>query len=43
MLEGNEMKLPRKMVDKRKIERIRSQQIGYSCGIQQIGEWMERR
>ena len=41
MLEANEMKILRKIV-KTKIERIRSQQIGESCGVQPINEWVER-
>ena len=43
MLEANEMKVPRKIDCKTKIDRIRSQQIRESCGIQPINEWMERR
>ena len=43
MLEANEMKVPRKIVGKTKIDRIRSQQIRGSCGIQPINEWVERR
>ena len=43
MLEANEMKLLRKVVDRTKIDRIRSQQIRESCGIQLINEWVERR
>jgi hypothetical protein len=43
MLEANEMKALRKIVRKIKIDRIRSQQIRESCGIQTINEWMERR
>jgi hypothetical protein len=42
MLEANEIKVLRKIVDKTKIDRIRSQQIRESCGIQPI-DWMERR
>ena len=42
MLEANEMKVLRKIVGKTKIDRIRSQQIRESCGIQPINEWMER-
>ena len=42
MLEANEMKVPRKIVGKTKIDRIRSQEIGESCGIQPV-DWMERR
>ena len=37
------MKILRKIVDKTKIDRIRSQQIRESCGIQLINEWVERR
>ena len=43
MLEANEMKVLRKIVGKTKIDRIRSQQIRESCGIQSNNEWMERR
>ena len=43
MLEANEMKLLRKIVDKTKKDRIGSQQIRESCGIPSINEWMERR
>ena len=43
MLEANEMKVLRKIVGKTKIDRIRSQQITESCGIQQINERVERR
>ena len=43
MLETNEMKVLRKIVGKTKIDRIRSQQIRESCGIQPINEWVERR
>ena len=44
MLEANEMKMLRKIVDKTKIDRIRrSQQIRESYSIQPINEWMERR
>ena len=43
MLESNEMEVLRKIVGKRKIDRIRSQQIRESCGIQPINEWEERR
>ena len=43
MLEANEMKVLRKTVGKTKIERIRSKQIGESCGIQPINEWVEMR
>jgi hypothetical protein len=37
------MKLLRKRVHKTKIDRIRSQQIRESCGIQPVNEWAERR
>ena len=40
--EVNEMKILRKMVGKTKIDRIRSQQIRESCGIQAINEWVEQ-
>ena len=40
MLEANMMKVLRKIVDKTKIDRIRSQQIIESCG---INEWVKRR
>ena len=43
MLEANEMKLLRKIVGKTKIDKIRSQQIKESCGIQPINQWAERR
>ena len=43
MLEANEMKVPRKIDCKTKIDRIRSQQIRESCGVQPINEWVERR
>jgi hypothetical protein len=43
MLEENEMKVLRKIVVKTKINRIRSQQIRESCGIQPINEWVEKR
>ena len=43
MLEANEMKVPRKLIGKTKIDRIRSQQIRESCGIQPVNEWVERR
>ena len=36
-------KSTKKIVDKTKIDRIRSQQIRESCGIQPINEWVERR
>jgi hypothetical protein len=38
MLEANEMKVPRKIVGKTKTDRISSQQIRESCGIQPINE-----
>ena len=41
--EANEMKALRKIVGKTKIDRIRSQQIIESCGIQPIDEWVESR
>ena len=37
------MKVLRKIVGKTKIERIRSQQIRESCGIQPIKAWVEGR
>ena len=37
------MKVLRKIVGKTKIDRIRSQQIRISCGIQPVNEWVERR
>ena len=37
------MKGLRKIVGKTKVDRIRSQQIRESYGIQRISEWMERR
>ena len=40
---ANERKVLRGIDDKTKIERIRSQQIRESCGIQPINEWMQRR
>ena len=43
MLEANEMKVVRKILGKTKVDRIRSQQIRESCGIQPINEWVERR
>ena len=43
ILEANEMKVLRQIVGKTKIDRIRSQQIRESCGIQPINEWVERR
>ena len=39
MMEANE----RKIVDKTKIDRIRSQQIRESYGVHPINEWMKRR
>ena len=43
MLEANEMKVLRKIVNKTKIDIIRSQQIREACSIQPIYEWVERR
>jgi hypothetical protein len=43
MLEANEMNVLKKIVGKTKIDRIRSQQIRESCGIQPINEWVKRR
>ena len=43
MLEANEMKELRKIAGKTKIDKIRSQQIRESCGIQPINESVERR
>ena len=40
MLEANEMIVLRKIVGKTKIDRIRSQQITESCGIQPINVTM---
>ena len=37
------MKVLRKIIGKTKIDKIRSQQIRESCGIQPINEWMKRR
>ena len=37
------MKVLRTIVGKTKIDRIRSQQIRVSCGIQPINEWVARR
>jgi hypothetical protein len=37
------MNIPRKIVGNTKIDRIRSQQIRESCGIQSINECEERR
>jgi len=36
------MKMLRKIVGKTKIDRIKSQQIRESCGIQPINAWLER-
>ena len=42
MLEGNEMKILRKIVGKTKIDSIRSQQIRESCGVHQLmSGWKE--
>ena len=43
ILEANEMNVLRKIVGKTKVDRIRSQQIRESSGIQPINEWAERR
>ena len=43
MFEANQMTVLRKIVGKTKTDRIRSQQIIESCGIQPLNEWMERR
>ena len=43
MLEVNEITLLRKIVSKTKIDRIRSEQIRESCGIQPSNEWVEKR
>ena len=43
MLEADEMKVLRKVVGKTKVDRIRSQQIRESCGIQPINECVKRR
>ena len=43
VLEANDMKILRKIVGKIKIDRIRTQQIRESCGIQPINELVERR
>ena len=43
MFEASEMKAPRKIVDKTKIDRMRCQQIRESCIIQPINECVERR
>ena len=37
------MKVLRKIVGKTKIDRIRSQQIRETCGVQPINQWVERR
>ena len=37
------MKVLRKIVAKTKIDKIKSQRIRESCGIQPFNEWMERR
>ena len=41
MLQANEMKILRKIVDKTKIDRITSQQISESCCIQPINDWVK--
>jgi hypothetical protein len=43
ILESSKMKVIRKIVGKTKIDRIRSQQIRESSGIQPINEWVEKR
>ena len=43
ILEANGMKILRKIVGKKKIDRIRRQQIRESCGIQPSNQWMESR
>ena len=43
MLEANEMKIVRKIVGKTKIERMKSQKIRESCGIQSINEWGKKK
>jgi hypothetical protein len=43
MLEVNDMKVLRKIVDKTEINTIKSQQIRESCCIQPINEWVEIR
>ena len=43
MLEANETIVLRRTIGKTKMNRIRSQQIRESCGIQPINEWVERR
>ena len=42
MLEAKEMKVLRKTVGKTKTDRIRSQQIRESCGIQIMNVWVQR-
>ena len=37
------MKVLRKIAEKTKVDRVRSQQIRESCDIQPINDWMERR
>ena len=41
MLEANQMKVLRKIVGKTKKGKIINQQIGESCGVQLINEWVE--
>ena len=43
MFVANEMKVLRKIVSKTKIDRLRSQQIRKSCGMQPINKWVEKR
>ena len=43
ILEANAVKVLRKIVSKSKIDRIRSQQIRESRGIQPVNEWVERK
>ena len=43
MLEANGMKILRKIDEKAKIDRIRSQQTRESCDILSINEWVKRR
>ena len=43
MLEANEMKVLKKIVDKTNVDKIRSQHIRGSCGIQHINEQVERK
>ena len=38
----DENSLLEKLLAKKKVERIRTQQIRKSCGIQQVNEWIER-